>query len=222
MSSDNRIPELPGMTATRVVGLLIAGEVSALELLDALESRIQVVDSVINALPVLCFDRARDHARHLQKVNRSNSLLAGLPVAIKDLNEVSGVRTTFGSLVHQNNIPTRSDLMVEHIEKAGGIVYAKSNTPEFGTGGNTCNRVFGATRNPWNTELSVAGSSGGAAAALATGMALVGPGFGYGWIVTQSCKFLRGCRVTAKYWQNCINAFNKYYRHACHQRADGP
>ena len=189
MSSDNRIPELPGMTATQVVGLLKAGEVSALELLDALESRIQAVDSVINALPVLCFDRARDHVRHLQKIDRSNSLLAGLPVAIKDLNEVSGVRTTFGSLVHQNNIPTRSDLMVEHIEKAGGIVYAKSNTPEFGTGGNTYNQVFGATRNPWNTELSVAGSSGGAAAALATGMAWLAQGSDMGGSLRNPASF---------------------------------
>lgn len=187
MSPDNRIPELAGMTATRIVGLLKAGEVSALELLDALESRIQAVDPVINALPVLCFDRARNQAR--QKTGRSNGVLAGLPVAIKDLNEVSGVRTTFGSLVHKDHIPTRSDLLVEHIEQAGGLVYAKSNTPEFGTGGNTFNRVFGATRNPWNTTMSVAGSSGGAAAALATGMAWLAQGSDMGGSLRNPASF---------------------------------
>ena len=189
MSSDNRFPELPGMTATQVVGLLKAGEVSALELLDALESRIQAVDPVINALPILCFDRARDHAAQLQKTRWSNRPLAGLPVAIKDLNEVSGVRTTFGSLVHKDHVPTRSDLLVEHIEKAGGLVYAKSNTPEFGTGGNTFNQVFGATRNPWNTEMSVAGSSGGAAAALATGMAWLAQGSDMGGSLRNPASF---------------------------------
>ncbi len=177
------------MAATRVVERLKAGEVSALELLDALESRIQAVDPVVNALPVLCFDRARDQARQLQKTGRSNSVLAGLPVAIKDLNEVSGVRTTFGSLVYKDHVPACSDLLVEHIEQAGGLVYAKSNTPEFGTGGNTFNRVFGATRNPWNTEMSVAGSSGGAAAALATGMAWLAQGSDMGGSLRNPASF---------------------------------
>ncbi len=177
------------MTAIRVVELLKAGEVSALELLDALESRIQAVNPVINALPTLCFDRARDQARQLRKSGRSNSLLAGLPVAIKDLNEVSGVTTTFGSLVYKEHIPTGSDLLVEHIEKAGGLVYAKSNTPEFGAGGNTFNRVFGATRNPWNTGMSVAGSSGGAAAALATGMAWLAQGSDMGGSLRNPASF---------------------------------
>ncbi len=189
MSSDNNIPELPGMTASQIVRLLKAGEVSTLELLDELESRIQVVDPAINALPTLCFDRARDQAGQLQKTGRSNSLLAGLPVAIKDLNEVSGVRTTFGSLVYKDHIPTCSDLLVEHIEKAGGLVYAKSNTPEFGTGGNTFNRVFGATRNPWNTGMSVAGSSGGAGAALATGMAWLVQGSDMGGSLRNPASF---------------------------------
>ncbi len=189
MKSGNPIPDLLSMSATRGVEMLKAGEVSALELLDALESRIQTVDPVINALPTLCFDRARDQARKLEKTGQSNGLLAGLPVAIKDLNEVSEVRTTFGSLAYKDHISSQSDLLVEHIEKTGGVIYAKSNTPEFGSGGNTFNRVFGATRNPWNTEMSVAGSSGGAAAALATGMAWLAQGSDMGGSLRNPASF---------------------------------
>ena len=87
----------------------------------------------------------------------------------KDAVEVAGVRTTFGSPIYADNVPAKSNLLVENLEANGGIVYAKSNTPEFGAGANTFNEVFGATLNPWNTTRSAAGSSGGAAVALATG-----------------------------------------------------
>ena len=100
----------------------------------------------------------------------------GLPVPIKDLTDVAGVRTTYGSPIFADFVPEASDILVTTIEAEGGLIYAKSNTPEFGAGGNTFNEVFGATLNPWNTELSAAGSSGGAAAALATGTAWVAQG----------------------------------------------
>ena len=95
--------------------------------------------------------------------------LAGLPVAIKDLADVAGVRTTYGSPIFRDHVPTTSHPVVERIERKGGIVIAKSNTPEFGAGGSTFNEVFGRTRNPWNTSLTRGGSTGGGAAALATG-----------------------------------------------------
>ena len=97
-------------------------------------------------------------------------VLGGIPVAIKDLTNVAGVRSTQGSPLFANHVPDQSDLMVEHLESEGAIIYAKSNTPEFGAGANTFNPVFGATRNPYNTSLSAAGSSGGSAVALATAM----------------------------------------------------
>ena len=177
------------MTATQVVGLLRAREVSPLELLDVLENRIASVDPIVNALPTLCFDRARDHARKLSDNNGKDSLLVGLPVPIKDLTEVSGVKTTFGSSIYKDNISTNSDLMVTHLEHAGGIVYAKTNTPEFGTGGNTYNKVFGETYNPWNLNMSVAGSSGGAAAALATGTAWLAQGSDMGGSLRNPASF---------------------------------
>src|SRR4051794_41961305 len=107
----------------------------------------------------------------MQKPARQRGLLAGMPVPIKDLFNVEGVRNTQGSPIFKDTIAARSDLVVEHLENNGGVIYAKSNTPEFGAGANTFNEVFGATLNPWDTSRSAAGSSGGAAVALATGIA---------------------------------------------------
>ena len=139
-------------TACAIVDKLNSGEVTPLDLLDVLESRIAEVDGKVNALPTLCFDRARSRAKALMKKPAGErGLLAGLPVPIKDLTDVEGVLTTQGSPIYRDHIPARSDLLVEHLEANGGVIYAKSNTPEFGAGANTFNEVFGATRNPWDT-----------------------------------------------------------------------
>ena len=178
--------DLIRLSARSVRDLLKDRQVSPLELLDALEHRISEVDGAVNALPTLCFERARQRARER---DFSGLPLAGIPVAIKDLLPVSGVRTTFGSMAYRDHIPEASDLLVERIEAAGGLVYAKSNTPEFGAGANTFNDVFGFTRNPWNTALSAAGSSGGSAVALATGMAWLATGSDLGGSLRNPASF---------------------------------
>ncbi|WP_291686224.1 amidase family protein, partial [Bradyrhizobium sp.] len=148
------------------------------------------VDGQVNALPTRCFDRARAHAKALMKKPAGErGLLAGLPVPIKDLTDVEGVLTTQGSPIYRDHIPDRSDFLVEHLENNGGIIYAKSNTPEFGAGANTFNEVFGATRNPWDTSRSAAGSSGGAAVALATGMAWLAHGSDMGGSLRNPASF---------------------------------
>jgi amidase len=177
-------------TACAVVDKLNSGEVTPLDLLDVLERRIAEVDGKVNALPTLCFDRAREHAKALmQKPRGERGLLAGLPVPIKDLFNVRGVRNTQGSPIFKDTISTRSDIVVEHLENNGGVVYAKSNTPEFGAGANTFNEVFGATLNPWDTSRSAAGSSGGAAVALATGMAWLAHGTDMGGSLRNPASF---------------------------------
>jgi amidase len=177
-------------TACAIVGKLKSGEVTPLDLLDVLEKRIAEVDGKVNALPTLCFDRARKHATALMKKPASErGLLAGLPIPIKDLTNVAGVLTTQGSPIYRDTIPAKSDILVEHLENNGGVIYAKSNTPEFGAGANTFNEVFGPTRNPWDTSRSAAGSSGGAAVALATGTAWLAHGSDMGGSLRNPASF---------------------------------
>jgi amidase len=177
-------------TACAIVDKLRDGEVTPLDLLDVLEKRIAEVDGKVNALPTLCFERARTHAKALmQKPVAERGLLAGLPVPIKDLTDVEGVLTTQGSPIYRDRIPAHSDVLVEHLEGNGAVIYAKSNTPEFGAGANTFNEVFGATRNPWDTSRSAAGSSGGAAAALATGTAWLAHGSDMGGSLRNPASF---------------------------------
>jgi len=171
------VSELIRLTANEVVDRLRCGDITPLDLLDALERRIRKLDARLNALPILCFDRARDHARQMMREGATaRGPLAGLPVPIKDLTDVAGVPTTQGSPIFRNHVPTRSDLVVSRLEDRGAIIYAKSNTAEFGAGANTFNEVFGATRNPFDLSRSAAGSSGGAAVALAAGMAWLAHG----------------------------------------------
>jgi amidase len=182
--------QLINMTAVDVIALLRSGDISPLDCLDALEQRIAVVDRAINALPTLCFDRARSHAEALmQKPAGERGLLRGLPVPIKDLTDVAGVRCTQGSPIFADRIAETSDILVDTLEASGGIVYAMSNTPEFGAGANTFNEVFGSTRNPWNMSRSAAGSSGGAAAALASGMAWMAHGSDLGGSLRNPASF---------------------------------
>jgi len=164
-------------SAVEIVELLRRDAISPLDLIDTLEERMAAVEPAINALPTLCLDRARERARRL--MNREpgeRGTLAGLPVPIKDLVPVAGVRTTFGSPIFADFVPQESESIVLRLEERGGIVYAKSNTPEFGAGGHTFNEVFGTTVNPWNRDRSAGGSSGGAAAALASGCAWLAHG----------------------------------------------
>jgi len=176
------------LTASEAVGLLKRREVSPLELIDAAAARIEATDGVINAMPTLCLERARDHARRIMKEG-GDSLLAGLPIAVKDLEDVAGVRTTYGSPIYQDHVPTRSNILVETLESRGAVVIGKSNTPEFGAGASTFNEVFGKTRNPWNREKSVAGSSGGSAAALAAGQAWLATGSDLGGSLRTPASF---------------------------------
>lgn len=169
--------DLYRLTAREAVRRLKSGELTPLDLIDAVERRAAQVNGAVNALVTTCYDRGRDHARRLMALPpRERGLLAGLPVAIKDLNEVAGVRTTHGSPIFADNVPKVSDLMVQTIEARGGIVVGMTNTPEFGAGANTFNPVFGETRNPWNPALNAGGSSGGSAAALATGIVALASG----------------------------------------------
>ncbi|MCL4290700.1 MAG: amidase [Thermoleophilia bacterium] len=180
------------LPAREAVRLLRDGELSPLELIDAALGRVAATDGQLNALPTLCPERARERARRLMAEPPDApgpSWLAGLPIAVKDLEDVAGVRTTYGSPIYADHVPERSSLLVERLEANGAIVLAKSNTPEFGAGANTFNEVLGETRNPWNTALTCGGSSGGSAAALATGQAWLATGSDLGGSLRTPASF---------------------------------
>ena len=184
--------ELWRLSAREVVARLRQRELTPAELIDAALARIAETDGALNALPTLCAERARASARALMDLparEQPPGWLAGLPLAVKDLNAVAGVRTTFGSPIYADHVPERSDIMVETLEANGGIVLAKSNTPEFGAGANTFNEVFGETRNPWSTALTPAGSSGGSAAALACGQVWLATGSDLGGSLRTPASF---------------------------------
>jgi amidase len=168
------------LSARAVVADLAAGRISPLELVEAAIARIEAVDPLVNAVPTRCFERARARARALMQgeapATAKRGWLGGLPIVVKDLADVEGVRTTYGSPIFAEHVPEQTALHVRRLEANGAIVLGKSNTPEFGAGANTFNEVFGATRNPWSTDLTCGGSSGGAAVALATGMAWLADG----------------------------------------------
>ncbi|MBA4179858.1 MAG: amidase [Anaerolinea sp.] len=173
-------PELCFLPASELLRLLDAREVSALEVMEAHLSLIERIDPKVNAMvtrvppeDALAAARRCDDARSRRE---PMGLLAGLPVAHKDLFDTAGLRTTYGSPIYRDFVPETDSPIVARLKSAGAIAVGKTNTPEFGLGSQTFNEVFGATRNPYDLSKTCGGSSGGAAVALATGMVPIADG----------------------------------------------
>src|SRR6478736_4978619 len=179
-------------SATELAALIRSRAISPRELLDAHLGVIERVNPKLNAVVTLAADHARDAAQQAEAaVMRGDDLglLHGLPVAIKDTTRTAGIRTTFGSPLFADHVPEEDAEVVRRLKAAGAVVTAKTNTPEFATGANTVNDVFGATRNPWNPALSPAGSSGGSAVAVATGMVPLAQGTDFGCSIRIPAAF---------------------------------
>ena len=170
--------EMADLTASEIRRRIGLQELSPVEVMEACLERVQRCNPVINAVCTQS-EQALDEARRAeQSVVRGEELglLHGLPVGIKDVTPTAGLRTTFGSPLYADYVPQEDALVVCRLKAAGAIVLGKTNVPEFAAGGNTHNEVFGPTRNPWNPKLSAGGSTGGGAAALATGMIALAEG----------------------------------------------
>jgi amidase len=179
-------------SALQLAELITSRAVSPVDVLDAHLLVIARVNPKLNAIVTLVADEARASAQAVEAaVMRGEQAgpLAGLPIAIKDITLTAGIRTTFGSPLYQNHVPKEDAEVVRRLKAAGAIVIAKTNTPEFATGANTVNALFGATRNPWNPALSPAGSSGGSAVAVATGMVPVAQGTDFGCSIRIPAAF---------------------------------
>jgi amidase len=181
------------LSATELARLYRARKVSPLEVMQAVLARIDAVNPLVNAYVTVARESALAAARRATAAIGRRRVrlppLHGIPVSIKDLFSTKGIRTTWGSLMYRDHVPDHDDLVVERLKAAGAIVVGKTNTPEFGAGGNTFNALFGATRNPWNPALTCGGSSGGAAVAVATGMGPLAQGSDLGGSLRTPASF---------------------------------
>ena len=164
----------------------------------------------VNAIVTLVAEQAMEHARLAdERIARGESVgpLHGLPIAHKDLQATDGMRTTFGSPIFKDYVPDADSLIVARLGRAGAITVGKTNTPEFGAGSQTFNRVFGATLNPYDLTKTCGGSSGGAAVALACGMLPIADGTDMGGSLRNPAAFcgVVGMRPsTALVWCLCL------------------
>lgn len=169
------LPDLPAVEIRRRID---TGEISPVDVVEACLARVESVNPALNAVVTLN-DAALDDARALaDRLERGEhpGLLTGLPVGVKDVTPVAGLRTTYGSPLYADHVPSENALVVRRLREAGAVILGKTNTPEFAAGGNTWNDVFGRTRNPWDPSKSAGGSTGGGAVGLATGMIALAEG----------------------------------------------
>jgi len=166
------MPDLADLDAVGLRRLLDDGEISATEVMEAHLARIESVNDRLNAIVTLDPERALASARRADAASRAQprGRLFGLPIAVKDLVDTAGMRTTYGSPIYREHVPTVDAPLVQRLRAADAIIIGKTNTPEYGAGSQTFNPVFGPTRNPYDPARTVGGSSGGGAAAVAAGM----------------------------------------------------
>ena len=186
-------PEIAFHPARELAAQLAARELSAVEVMRAFLAQIERVNPSVNAIVTLrpVEDLLADAAAadRVLAVGETAGPLHGLPIAIKDLSLTRGLRTTFGSTLYRNFVPTSDELYVARLRRAGAIVIGKTNTPEFGAGSQTFNALFGATRNPYDLDKTCGGSSGGAAVALACGMLPLADGTDLGGSLRNPASF---------------------------------
>src|SRR5580693_4780145 len=180
------------LSTVEMARLIRAKRLSARDALAAHLKQIERVNPKVNAIVTLVAEMAADAAAKADEMQAHKETLGplhGLPVAHKDLLETHGIRTTFGSLLYKDYIPAEDDIVVDRMRRAGAIIIGKTNTPEFGAGSQTFNKVFGATRNPYDLTKTCGGSSGGAAVALACGMVPVASGSDAGGSLRNPAAF---------------------------------
>jgi amidase len=193
--------ELAALPAAEIRRRVAAREVSPVAVAEAVAARIDRLDPVLNAI-VTRSPRFLDDARELESALASGAEpgpLCGVPVGIKDVTPVAGLRHTYGSLLYADHVAEVDALVVRRLRAAGALIVGKTNTPEFAAGGHTFNEVFGPTRNPWDPRLSPGGSTGGGAAALAAGMIALAEGTDLGGSLRIPASFcgVVGLRPTA-------------------------
>ena len=187
------VDDLCMLDATALVAMMRQRKVSSVELMKASLSQISRVNPKVNAIVTLV-----DEEQLLAAAQAADDALAkgnwlgplhGMPIGVKDLHPTKGIRTTYGSPLHKDEIPTADCLLVEREKQAGGIVIGKTNVPEFGLGSQTFNPVFGATKNPHDLTKTCGGSTGGGCVAVACGMVPLADGSDFGGSLRNPANF---------------------------------
>jgi amidase len=181
--------DLSAVEARRLIGLR---RLSPTELLESCLARIEGTNGAVNAFVAMDAEAARRRAKAIEQAiarGEDIGLLGGLPIGVKDLQATAGLRTTWGSLLFKDHVPAEDEQGVANVRKAGGVILGKTNTPEFGAGANTRNRVYGATGNPFDPEKTCGGSSGGSAVALALGQVPLATGSDLGGSLRTPAAF---------------------------------
>ena len=180
------------LNATEQAAGIRRGDFSSVELTGAHIAQIERVNPAVNAvvtfLPQQALERARAADDALAK-GEDVGPLHGLPMLHKDTTDTAGIRTTYGSPIHRDNVPAQSQLIIERLHAAGAIPMGKTNVPEFGAGSQSFNPVFGATGNPYDPTTTCGGSSGGQAVALACGMTPIADGSDMGGSLRNPANF---------------------------------
>ena len=165
--------EICYMSACEMTEKIKSQEITSEEITETIIERIEQINPKINAYCITTFDLAREIAKKADdavKKSENLGILHGIPTSIKDLMEIGGYRTTFGSKLYENYISEKDEITVKRLKDAGAVILGKTNTPAFGHIAVTHNLVFETTKNPWNLERTSGGSSGGAGASVASGI----------------------------------------------------
>jgi amidase len=180
------------LSAVEARRLISAKKLSPVELAESCIARIEATNGAVNAIVAMDGEAALEVARDAERAvmhGEPLGLLHGLPIGVKDLQATAGLRTTWGSLIFEDHVPDEDETTVANLRDEGAIVLAKTNTPEFGAGANTRNRVYGATGNPFDPDKTCGGSSGGSAVALALGQVPLATGSDYGGSLRTPAAF---------------------------------
>ncbi len=181
--------DLSAVEARRRIG---NKQLSPVELLNSCLKRIEETNAAVNSVVAIDIEAAKDAAELAERTvmhGEPLGTLHGLPLGVKDLQATAGLTTTWGSLIHKDHVPDEDEDGIANLRDEGAVVLCKTNTPEFGAGANTKNRVYGATGNPFDPMKTCAGSSGGSAVALATGQVPIATGSDYGGSLRTPAAF---------------------------------
>jgi len=181
--------DLAAVKARQMIG---NKQLSPVELLSSCLKRIEATNGAVNSIVAMDETAAMTAAERAEQAVMDGEplgLLHGLPLGVKDLQATAGLKTTYGSLIYKDNVPDEDEEGIANLRNEGAVIVGKTNTPEFGAGANTKNRVYGATCNPFDTTKTCAGSSGGSAVAVATGQLPLATGSDYGGSLRTPAAF---------------------------------